>query len=98
MTDIPLDDNEVVHEVTVTRHKKRIRTASKPICIPFPPPQPKDALPYTPAPGHDGDVYSDTEEAELLPATRNLERKGPSRSVSVCPLAVVSLFPLLIMF
>ena len=34
-------------------------------------------------PEHDEDVYSDEEGAQLLPATRIRERKGPSRSVSV---------------
>ena len=86
MTGIPLDKDELIQEVTVTRHKKRIHTASKPICLPLPPaPKHSDTAPHTPECERDGDVYSDAEEAELLPATCNRERKGPSRSVSVHP-------------
>lgn len=86
MTDIPLNGDEVVHEVTVTRRKNRILTSSKPVCVPLPPtPQHTDTLPSTPE--LDGDVYSDAEGIDLVPETRNRERKGPSRSVSVSFLA-----------
>ena len=82
MTNIPLDEDEVINEVNVSRRNKRIHTTSKPVCIPLPPPpQPTDSIPHTPE--RDGDVYSDAEDTALLPATRNHERKGPSRSVSV---------------
>jgi hypothetical protein len=85
MTGIPLDKDELIQEVTITRCKKRIHTASKPVCLPLPPaPKHSDTAPHTPERERDGDVYSDAEEAELLPATPNRERKGPSRSVSVC--------------
>jgi hypothetical protein len=82
MTGIPLDEDEVINEVTVTRRSGRIHTDSKPVCLPLPPPpQPVDATPD--ASERDVDVYSDTEGMELLPETRNNARKGPSRSVSV---------------
>ena len=98
VTDIPLDEDEEVDQVTVTRHKKQILVASKSVHIPLPPaPQHVDehvdehtdehvdTIPS--APERNGDVYSDEEGVELLPATRNRERKGPSRSVSISPLA-----------
>lgn len=83
MTGIPLNEDEIFHEVTVTRRRnKRIQTISTPVCIPLPPAsQQVDPVPH--APERDCDVYSDAEEMELLPATRTRERKGPSRSVSV---------------
>ena len=82
VTDIPLNENEHFKEVTITRHKKRLHTASKPVYIPLPPTL-KRADPALDTVEHDGDLYSDTEGAELLPATRSREHKGPSRSVSV---------------
>ena len=83
VTDVPLNDGELFHEVTVTRHKKRIQTTSRPVYVPLPSAsQLMDAVPDPPE--HGGDVYSDEEGAQPLPATRNCERKGPSRSVSVC--------------
>ena len=82
MTDIPLDEEEIVHEVTVTRRGKRIHTTSEPVYLPLPP-APKHVEPIPYAPEHDSDTYSDTEGVELLPATHTRERKGPSRSVSV---------------
>ena len=82
MTGIPLNEDKLVHEVTITRRNKRIHTTSKPVCIPLPStPQLVDVVPDSLE--RDGDVYSDTEGTVLLPATRNRERKGPSRSVSV---------------
>lgn len=89
MTNIPLDEDEVDHAVTVTRHGKRIHVTSEPVWIPLPPtPQHVDAVPSTLE--RDGEVYSDAEGVEPLPATRNHERKGPSRSVSVRPLTFAS--------
>ena len=82
ITEVPLDEGELFHEVTITRHNRRIRTTSKPVCIPLPP-TPQRTDPVLDTPRYDGDVYSDTEETQLLPATRNRERKSPSRSVSV---------------
>lgn len=81
-TGIPLDEDELVNEVTVTRRGGRIRTTSRLVCIPLPPaPRPTDTIPD--AAERDGDVYSDTEGMELLPETRNHTQKGSSRSVSV---------------
>ena len=82
MTGIPLDEDEVVNEVTITRRSRRIHTSSKTVCVPLPPaPKPVDAVPD--ASERDGDVYSDTEGVELLPETRNHAQKGTSRPVSV---------------
>ena len=82
MTDIPLDEDEVINEVTVVRRSRRIHTTSKPVCVPLPPaPQPVDTVPD--APERDGDAYSDTEGANLLPATRSRAQKGSGRPVSV---------------
>lgn len=83
MDEIPLHGDELFHEVTVTRHKKRLQTTSKPVCIPLPPTVHR-VEPVLDTPEQDGDVYSDAEGSELLPATPSRERKGPSRSVSVC--------------
>ena len=82
MTGIPLNGDELFHKVTVTWHKKRLHATSKPVYIPLPPAV-QCTDPVLDIPEHDGDVYSDMEGAELLPAMRSRERKGPSRSVSV---------------
>ena len=82
MTDIPLNDDELFQEVTITRQKKRLNTSSKPVYVPLLS-TPQRADPAINTPEHDGELYSDTEGTELLPATRSRERKGPSRSVSV---------------
>lgn len=83
MTGIPLNKDELFQEVTITRRKKRLQATSKPVCVPLPSAVPRmDPVPNTPE--HDSDVYSDAGEGDLLPATRSRERKGPSRSVSVC--------------
>lgn len=85
MTDIPLNEDEVINEVTVTRRNKRIHVTSKPVCVPLPATrQCTDTVSSPPERERDGDMYSDTEGIELLPETRSRERKGPSRSVSVC--------------
>ena len=82
ITDVPLDEDEVINEVTITRQSGRIHTTSKPVCVPLPPaPQQADTIPDTPE--RDGNVYSDTEGIELLPETRNRARRGPSCPVSV---------------
>ena len=82
LTGIPLDEDEVVHEVIITWHKKRIQTISKPVHIPLPvTPEHVKVIPGTTE--HDDDVYSDVEGVEPLPAIHNRERKGPSHSVSV---------------
>ena len=81
---IPVDDNEVVNEITVMCRKKRILISSKPAYIP---PasitQPRVGTPATDVPPRDSGIYSDAEDMDGLLATNGCERKGPRRSVSV---------------
>jgi hypothetical protein len=92
---IPLNEDEVFHEVTVVRRNKRIHTSSEPVFIPLP--SLSSTLPHVDPivgiPERDGDVYSDEEVVKPPPATRKRERKGPSRSVSVCLTRLYLNFP-----
>ena len=85
ITGIPVNEVEVVNEITVTRHKKRILTSSKPVHIPLPPTTQKPEVEMSPPdpPPRDEDVYSDVEDTNKSPGTNRHERKGQSRSVSV---------------
>ena len=86
ITDVPLDEDEVMEEVTVTRRKKRIVVSSKLVNIPLPPKKKQDRVGTLPSsfPHRDTDVYSDVEDANETPGMNHRARKGQSRSVSVC--------------
>jgi len=82
--DIPVNNDEVVNEITVTRQKKRIHISSKLVYIPpAPTTQPGVGTSATDVPPRDSDIYSDAEDMDRLPAMNSCERKGPRRSVSV---------------
>ena len=85
ITDVPLDEDEVMEEVTVTCRKKRIVISSKLVNIPLPPKKKQDQVGTLPSsfPHRDTDVYSDIEDANETPGMNHCTRKGQSRSVLV---------------